>query len=147
MALLEPKTVTITTSGGKSKDFVISKFPAIQGREIISKYPATVAASIPKIGDYAMSEDTMMKVMAFCAVELSPGNHVPLQTMDLINQHCGDWETLVRLEFAALRYNCDFFGSGSSFDFFETIGPKLQPWISKILTDFLPQLLPTEKQP
>ncbi len=66
--MIEPKTIAIVDGNGKEKDFIISKFPAIQGREIIAKYPTS---SLPKIGDYAVSEETMLKLMAFVAVDIN----------------------------------------------------------------------------
>lgn len=144
MALLEPKPVSITTSAGTTKTFVVGKFPAIQGREIISKYPV---ANVPKVGDYAVSEETMRKALGYCGVILGDGAEVTLTTDTLINQHCGDWETLMRLEWEVLRYNCDFFGEGQTLDFLKLIGPKLQAWISQISTALLPSLLEKNSPP
>ena len=50
------------------KTFIISKFDAISGREIISQYPLT---AIPKVGQYTANEALMLKVMHFVAVDVN----------------------------------------------------------------------------
>lgn len=142
--MLEPKSVPIKTQSGEEKTFVISKFPAVAGREIISKYPLS---NVPKLGDYAISEETMLKLMAYVGVETAPGQTLPLSTRALVDNHVPDWETLARIEFEMLRYNCSFFSQGLNSDFFASIAPKLQQWISQISTALLAQSSPTEKQP
>ena len=57
---LEPEEIEIETAKGDKKTFILSKFPATVGREVILKYPT---ANAPKIGDYETSEDTMLKVI------------------------------------------------------------------------------------
>lgn len=142
--MLEPKEITLTTQAGAEKTFILSKFPAVQGREIIAKYPLSNA---PKLGDYAVSEETMMKLMAYVGVPVAAGNTLMLTTQALINNHAGDWLTLMKLEFHMLEYNCGFFGQGKNFGFLDNIGPKLRAWISPTLTDLLAQLLATAKPP
>ena len=45
---LEPKQIEVN-----GHSFIISKFPAVDGREIVSKY---TSSNIPKVGEYAASE-------------------------------------------------------------------------------------------
>lgn len=142
--MLEPQDITLTTQTGVAKTFVLSKFPAVAGREIIAKYPTS---NVPKIGDYDVSEAVMLKLMAFVAVRLDNGTELPLSTRALVDNHVGDWETLARLEFEMLGYNCSFFKGGLNSDFFASIGPKLQAWITPIVTGLLRQSSQTEKQP
>lgn len=141
--MLEPMRKEITTQAGVTKAFYLSKFPAIAGREIIAKYPFSNA---PKLGDYVVSEETMLKLMAFVAVETDSGQ-LALSTRALIDNHVPDWETLMKLEFFMLDYNCSFFRAGLNFDFLKSFGPKLQAWLSPILTDLSAQLLKADKQP
>ena len=68
--MIEPLEVKITTQKGDEKTFIISKFPAIQGREIICKYPLS---GMPKLGDYQVNEETMIKLMSFVAVPTDNG--------------------------------------------------------------------------
>ncbi len=138
MALLEPKEKTIKTQAGAEKVYVLSKFPAIAGREIIAKYPLS---AMPKLGDYAVNEETMLKLMSFVAVP-SPDGGAPLQltTRALVDNHCPDWETLARVEVAMMEYNVSFFGNGQALSFFEAIARKAQALITPMLTDLSAQL-------
>ncbi|VDY34656.1 Uncharacterised protein [Morganella morganii] len=90
------------------KTFIISRLPAITGREILAKYPLSNA---PKIGDYEVSKDAMLKMMAYVCVPVS-GEELPLKTQALIDNHVPDGESLIRLELEMLKYNTSFFGKG-----------------------------------
>ncbi len=130
--MIQPKEIAVKTQDGAEKIFIISKFPAVQGREIIAKYPLS---AMPKLGDYEVNEATMLKLMAFVAVPMTSGDPLRLTTRALVDNHCGDWETLGRVEIAMMEYNCSFFGNGRALSFFELIALKAQALISKTLTD------------
>lgn len=143
--MLQPKPLTLTRSDGTDVTFVLSKFDAITGREIVAKYPV---ANLPKIGDYGVSEATMLKVMGFVGVQLE-GRDEPLllATRALVNNHAGDWETLARLEWAMLEYNCSFFANGLNSGSFAGLMDKAKPLISQILTALSEQSSGADKQP
>lgn len=130
--LLEPKEVEITNPDGSVSTFVISKFPAIAGREIVSKYPV---ANIPKLGDYGVSEEVMLKLMTFVGIKRENGDVLELKTRALVDNHMASWETLVKVEAAMLEYNCSFFGNGKGSTFFEAITRKAQAFLSQTLMD------------
>jgi len=130
---IDPKDIDIPFQDGTSRTFVISKFPAIQGREIVTKYPIS---NMPKLGDYAVSEETMLKLMAYVGIRNEDnGTILPLSTKELVNNHAKDWEALARLEWAMMEYNCSFFAKGLTSDFFESISQKAVLLISQMLTD------------
>ena len=52
MDMLQPKEFKTTDQSGTERTYILSKFPAVQGREIISKYPLS---AMPKLGDYAVN--------------------------------------------------------------------------------------------
>ena len=143
MALIEPKEVSIPDQKGVEKTFVISKFPAVQGREIIAKYPLS---AMPKLGDYAVNEETMLKLMAFVAVPREGKEPLCLTTRGLVDNHCGDWEQLARVELAMMEYNVSFFGNGKGSTFLEAITQKAQAFLSKTLMDLSAQSSPKGKQ-
>lgn len=130
-ALLEPKEITITDASGNERSFILSKFPAIQGREIVAKYPIS---NMPKIGDYRVSEETMMKLMAFVAVKVGD-TQVNLTTRDMINNHAGDWETLAKIEWEMMEYNCSFFRDGRALNSLQGFVQKTMQSIFKTLMD------------
>lgn len=142
--LLEPKEITRKDSSGKERTYIISKFPAVAGREIVTKYPVS---NIPKLGEYQQSEEIMLKAMAFVAVPTAEGGQIQLTTRALVDNHIPDWEMLAYVEWALLEYNCSFFGDGRLSTFLESIGPKAEAWISQTLIPLLVRSLPASKPP
>lgn len=142
--MIKPKTITLPHEDGE-RTYIISKFPAVEGREIVAKYPLS---SMPKIGEYKVNEEVMLLAMAFVGVPIE-GRDEPqmLVTKALVNNHVPDWETLARLEWALLEYNVSFFGNGGSLPSFETILQQAPAWITKTLTPLLRQLSQAVKQP
>lgn len=142
--LLEPKSFTVATQYKGEKTYTLSKFPAVAGREIVAKYPVSL---MPKLGDYEVNEATMLKLMAYVAVETGPGTQQRLENRTLVDNHVPDWETLARIEWAMIEYNTSFFGQGPGSTSFADFGLKLKAWITSTLTDSLAQLLAKAKQP
>lgn len=131
--MLEPKEVTLTTASGDEKTYIIHKFPAIAGREIVTQYPQS---ALPKIGDYKTNEALMLKMMAYVAVPMPDGRPpLVLSNRTLVDQHVPEFETLMRLEWALMEYNCSFFGKGRNSDFWIIFAQKGKQLITQILTD------------
>lgn len=145
MPLLKPKEITVIDGDGEEHIVIISKFPAVDGLEINIMYPASLATSaIPKIGDYKISNDLMQKIMRFVAVKIGD-NVIPLETPQLINNHMGDWEALVRTIIAIMAYNNSFFRNGVILDFFGNIVQTYREKIIEILTQSSEASSPQEK--
>lgn len=142
--MIEPKEIQIPTPNGGTKTFILSKFPAVQGREIIAKYPLS---AMPKLGDYAVNEETMLKLMCFVGVPREGSEPLQLTTRALVDNHCGDWETLARVEIAMMEYNVSFFANGKGSTFLEAITRKAQQFLSKTLTDLSGSLSAKGRQP
>jgi hypothetical protein len=141
--LIKPQELTVKTLDGEEKTFVISRFPAIAGREIIAGYPLT---GMPKIGEYKSNEAIMLKLMSFVAVTMPNGELLRLRTQALIDNHVPDCETLMRIEFESLKYNTSFFRKGEISTFLGTIAKKAAQLISPTLTPLLEQLSEAVKQ-
>jgi hypothetical protein len=142
--LLKPKEVELTDQDGVTRTYIVSRLPAVQGREIVTQYPLS---AMPKVGDYAVNEGMMLKLMSYVAVRKDDGTDLQLTTRALIDNHVGDWETLAKLEVAMMEYNVSFFRDGRALNFFEAIARKAQPWISRMLTDLSAQSSRKEKPP
>lgn len=125
------------------KVFILHKFPAVAGREIVAKYPLS---GMPKLGDYKVNEETMLKLMAFVAVPIEGAAPQFLTTRQLVDNHLPSWETLAKVEWAMMEYNCSFFGNGRASTFFDGIAQKLPSMITSILTDLSQQLSAKSKQ-
>lgn len=137
--MLSPIEKEIECADGSKKTFILSKFPALAGREIITQYPLT---AMPKVGDYKSNESVMMKMMEYVGVPHPTDATVAptmLKSAALIDNHVPDFECLMRLEAAMLEHNCSFFGNGRASTFFETITQKALALISKTLTDLSAQ--------
>lgn len=141
--LLEPKEFQVEDASGKLRTYIISKFPAVAGREIIAKYPLT---SLPKLSEYEQNEAVMHKLMGYVAVSIGE-RFQRLNTRRLIDSHIPDWETLAKVEMATIEYNCSFFLNGKASIFFAALSQKIPGLVSKILTDSLAQSSQAAKPP
>lgn len=140
--LIQPKEITIEFEGEQLK-FNIGKFPATVGREIISKYPVS---NMPKMGDYKVSEETMLKLM--CHVERVYDDRVQeLTSKTLVDNHIPSWEVLVKLEAYVIDYNCSFFELGKVLNSLKEWKHLAEPKNIKTLMDSLAKLSQVEKQP
>lgn len=129
--LLEPKELDGTP-------FILSKFPATVGREIILQYPTS---AMPKIGDYSTNEALMLKIMSYVGVTIE-GREEPLmlKTRQLIDNHVTDAEMLMKLEWAMLSHNFAFFSNGSLSGILDRVATQAVALIQKTLTDLSPVL-------
>lgn len=138
--MLEPIDVQITTLKGDERTYIISKFPAIAGREIVAKYPLT---ALPKVGEYVGNEQVMLQLMTYVSIRLSSGAEQALTTKALIDNHVPDWETLVKIEIEMMKYNTSFFQQGVVSGFLKTIG---QNFLASITPTLIPSLLQLSEQ-
>jgi hypothetical protein len=129
--MLEPKELEGTK-------YILSKFPATVGREIILQYPTS---ALPKVGDYATNEALMIKIMSYVGVTIE-GREEPLtlKTRALIDNHVPDAETLMKLEWAMMNHNFSFFGNGSLSGILDRVAAQAVKLIQKTLTDLSPVL-------
>lgn len=135
MDLIKPRTIAVENKDGESKEFIISRLPATVAREVVAKYPT---ASLPKIGDYQTSEETMLLMMRYVAVVLED-REIRLTTKALVDNHVDDVVQLLRLEYQMLEENTGFFGSGGTSGFLDSL-------IRKVLRSIMPTLTPLLQQ-
>jgi hypothetical protein len=147
MNLIQPKEITLKVMDAqgeiRDKVFILSKFPAIQGREIIAKYPVS---NMPKVGEYAVSEEVMLKLMSFVAVDTGGVEPLRLNTQALVNNHASDWETLAKIEWAMIEYNCSFFQNGRLSNFLRGFALTSLPKVLEMLTTLSAQSSQADKQ-
>lgn len=129
--LIKPKEIRVSGIDKEEKTFIISRVPAIPARELVAKYPV---ANMPKIGDYAVSEEVMLKLMSYVAVKHDSGS-IRLASRDLIDNHVLCWEMLAKIEMAMMEYNTSFFGRAANLISFDTLKKQARLWITEILTD------------
>lgn len=137
--MIKPELTTID-----GKQYILSKFPATKGREIITQYLAT---GLPKIGDYKHNEELMLKLMCYVGIPQQDSKPpLMLSNETLVNNHVDNFETLLKIELAMMEYNCSFFQDGRASIFLNGIAQKVPAWIIKTLTRLLQQLSVTAKQ-
>lgn len=142
--LLKSKEVTVLDQEGTEHTFIISRLPALAGRELVTQYPVT---AMPKVGDYASNEALCLKLMAYVGVPREGAAPLLLTTRALVESHVPDWECLARLEVKMMEYNVSFFGNGKALGFFDAIGQKLQTLLSQTLTDLSARSSAADKRP
>jgi hypothetical protein len=143
MDLIQPKDFSVADQDGVERKYILSKFPAVDGREIVAKYPLS---SLPKLGEYQINEETMLKLMQYVAVD-NAGSPLRLSTRALVNNHVPDFETLMKVEMAMLEYNCSFLRDGRISEYLQGFARKLQESTFQTLTDLLARLSPADKPP
>ena len=142
--LIAPKEFETKDQSDKPRTYILSKFPAVQGREIVTKYPLS---NIPKIGEYAVSQETMLMLMHYVGVKTTKDVVQRLSTIDLVNNHVPDWETLAGIEVAMLQYNCSFFLQERALTFLSALVEMTTAKATSILTDLSVQLFQKSKPP
>lgn len=137
---LEPKPLELD-----GKTYLLTKFPATVGREILLQYPTSV---VPKIGDYKTNHALMLRIMAFVGVAIE-GREAPqmLTTEALVNNHIRNAEVLMQIEWAMISHNFDFFGDGRALGFLQLLMDKAQGLTSEMLTKSAAALLAKGSQP
>jgi hypothetical protein len=128
MALLKPKPVTVKDCDRKEHHYMIHRFEYWTGREIILQYPT---ASLPKLGDYSVSEALAAKMMAYVTIK-SGDLDIALTTRELVSNHVPDAETGLALELELMQYNYSFFTPGAILSFFGSCAPTFKGWITSI---------------
>jgi len=131
--LIEPTEKEIN-----GRKYWLGKIPAVQGREILTQYPSS---AMPKLGDYQTNKSLMLQMMSFVAVETAPGVYQKLDSENLVNNHVKDAQTLIRLEWEMFEFNFSFFASGKLSKFLAGLLQKVQPSMSKMLTESLAQFV------
>ncbi|RIQ51058.1 hypothetical protein [Bordetella avium] len=131
--LIKPRSVMIADRDGVEKEFIISRLPATAAREVIAKYPLS---NIPKLGDYATSEEVMKKLMSYVAVNVD-GRELRLTTQALIDNHVVDGIQLLKLEVEMIQENTGFFERGGQRGFLDCLLEKLLQSAMPMLTRFL----------
>lgn len=142
--LIKPKDVTIKDLDGEERRYIISRFPAVDGRRIIVSWVGSAASQKGEKSEVAMRD-----IMRYVAVETGD-TLTRLTTQALIDNHVPDSISLLRLEAEIMDYNTGFSKTVGSLDFWDSltvraqdIGQKLMP----MLTDFLQSFLAQDSQP
>jgi hypothetical protein len=115
--MIEPKEIIVDEI-----KYVIHKFPALIGYEIVSRYMPFL---LSKSEDYEIKKPLLFKIMKFVGIVLdSHSQPLMLTTEALIDNHIKNWEILAEIESKIMEYNCSFFQKGRLLSFLEDIAQK-----------------------
>ena len=124
--LIEPKEIQVD-----GKTFVISKLPATVAVEVMMR---SAGNAIPKAGDFATIESMMLKTMSYVAVRRPNISDLVLNSRELIDNHCPDWTTYMKVLEEMRGYNNLFLISENLLTFLERVIAMLPAKIRAILT-------------
>lgn len=144
---IKPKEVTIKDIDGNEVQYIISRLPAIVGREVLAKYSGSM---IPATGKYDVSEEAMLKLVSYSAKVLEDGTEVALRSKGLVDNHVDSCETLIKLELQILMYNSSVFQNSSQLNLGQLVTgmvSKFLPLITSALKDGSEQSSPASSQP
>lgn len=130
--MIKPKEISIVDMDGVERFFIITRFPATDGMEILYKLPT---AALPKIGDFEALKGARDDVFKFIAVK-KDDKHIFLTTKALIDNHTGDAETAIKLMKEIIEYNYSFFQNGIISSFFKRLTERIPLVAQEILTRF-----------
>lgn len=133
--MLKPKEITVVDIDGEEKKYIITRFPATAGMEILYKLPT---AGIPKIGDFEVLKETRDDIFKY-VYAVTDGGEIALTTKALIDNHVTDGTTAYKILGAMLSYNFHFLEQFSSGKFFGSISEKLLSTARSLLTEFSAQ--------
>jgi hypothetical protein len=138
--LIEPQETTID-----GKIYILSKFPAVEGMEIMLQTPMSV---LPKLGSYPITQEMFLKVMCYVGVPRESGKEpLRLSSKDLVNNHVKGPESWLKILKEMAEYNFSFFQNGRALSFLEGLIQTLPQSSSGTLTESLGQLSQKIKQP
>jgi len=140
--LLNPKEIILKDRKGIEHTYILSEIPATYSREIVAQWTAN---ALPKVGDYAVNEAMMFKILSYVSVATKAGSQ-RLTTRELIDNHVPDLLTLELIEKEMAKYNWDFFLGEELSNLRERFFRILSIWLTKIMTDSLQQSSNQEKQ-
>ena len=136
--LLDVKEVIVTDMAGKPYIYLISKIPATYAREIVAKWTLN---SLPRIGEYDVNHEMMMKLMSYVAIPSADKTKAPLRltTRELVDNHVPDLLTLEKLEKEMGEYNWGFFPTEALSNLKERFLRIFSIFLTQILTASLQQ--------
>lgn len=128
------KEITLKDFDGNDRKFILSRVPATHMREIVARYGIN---ALPKVGDYDINADMMLKLMSYVGVPQKEGGPLMLTTRELIDNHTNDMETLAKLEMAMFQHNTSFFLPESLSNLSERFRMMATTFLTQIVTQCL----------
>ena len=136
--MIKPKAIEIIDIDGVERKFIITRFPATVGIKFALK-------GIPSLSDTDGLLTIKSEIFSYVYVETA-GGELALKTDALVDNHCGDAETALKVIGAMLTYNFQTLGKLTSGGFLESVTAKIPDIARKLLTQLQPVLSEKGKQ-
>lgn len=133
--MIKPKEISIMDIDGDEKTYIITRFPATVGMEILYKLPSS---GIPKIGDFGELKEVRNEIFRYIYVKTDNGD-IALSTKALIDNHITDGETAYKIMGAILSYNYQSLGKLMSGGLISSMSEKILNIARRLLTELSPQ--------
>jgi len=133
--MIKPQEIKVVDMDGEEKTFVITRFPATVGMEILYKLPTS---GMPKIGDFEVLKGVRDDVFKYVYVKVGD-TEIPLNTSALINQHLTDGETAYKVMGAMLSYNFESIKKLTSSVSLDSISEKILSTVRNLFQEFYKQ--------
>lgn len=140
--MLKPKEITVVDIDGEEKKYLITRFPATAGMEILYKLPT---AGIPKIGDFEVLKETRDDIFKY-VYAVTDGGEIALTTKALIDNHVPDAETAYKVMGAILTYNFQSISKLTSGSLISSMSEKILSVSRKLLTELSASSSPKSKR-
>lgn len=141
--MIKPEEIQVTTQDDVELTFKIHRLPATLGREIAYQY---LNANLPAVGSYEKSKELRDMLLSHVTVQIGD-LETPLDSDELIDNQCHDWQTADKLEDAMLRYNCDFLPEGKASIFSMLCQAAVKAYLTPISTQSSEPSSAQEKPP
>ena len=145
--LLDQKEVTVSSQDGEEKTYLVSKFPADPGMELV----VDVACIAGGLATNNPSPEAMIavidKALGYAAIPGPNGDPIPLNTAALRRSHIPDWEAKLALFFEVAKHNVGFFRNGRASGSFGVLARILSQKTTGTSTESLVQSLLKGAQP
>ena len=140
---IKPKPVTVSTQDGEELEFTIHRLPSTIGIDIAYQY---MQANMPAVGNYKKADELRKLLMSHVTKDIN-GDQTPLDSDDLLNNHCPDWEVISQLEDAMISYNTSFLEDGKGSIFSRLCQAAVKAYLTPISTELSGPLSAQDKQP
>jgi hypothetical protein len=110
--LLDPKEVAVASQDGEEKTYLVSKFPADPGMELVVEVACIAGGLATNNPNPASMIAIIDKALSYAAVPGANGDPIPLTTAALRKSHIPDWEAKLALFFEVAKHNVGFFRNG-----------------------------------
>ena len=149
--LIGAERKTFTDVKGNPRKYWIGKVPWMGGgREILAEY---IPSGLPKIGDYKKNENLARILYAAVVAIDDKGNHFPLTTDSMINNHIPDVKVAMELEAAVFDKSTDFLILGKVHEYrtawsqtVDSLAASLPTQFQKLLSALVSELTDSSKK-